>query len=162
MQMCTLPQTHNHASIPPLSFYRPDALPAYRPTNDVKWEMKHFSLKLYQWYLGENNSQKIIITLALDRRSTINVYKCNIEGMAGTIYVIAFYNNNHWSYFRDIFPTNRRLTLNKTSGYYYKMTYGPRRPTPFIRKLMFKKLQFLHAVIYQQQIQNSKIIKMQY
>jgi len=26
MQICTL--THNHASIPPVSFYRPDALPA--------------------------------------------------------------------------------------------------------------------------------------
>jgi len=28
MQICTLTQIHNHASIPPLSFYRPDALPA--------------------------------------------------------------------------------------------------------------------------------------
>jgi len=32
MQICTLPQTDNHASIPPLSFYRPDALPATQPT----------------------------------------------------------------------------------------------------------------------------------
>ena len=28
MQVCTLLQTDNHASTPPLSFYRPDALPA--------------------------------------------------------------------------------------------------------------------------------------
>jgi len=28
MQICISPQTDNHASIPPLSFYRPDALPA--------------------------------------------------------------------------------------------------------------------------------------
>jgi len=28
MQVCTWPQTDNHASTPPLSFYRPDALPA--------------------------------------------------------------------------------------------------------------------------------------
>ena len=28
MQLCTLLQTDNHASTPPLSFYRPDALPA--------------------------------------------------------------------------------------------------------------------------------------
>jgi len=36
MQVCTSPQTDNHASTPPLSFfYRPDALPA-PPTNSVK------------------------------------------------------------------------------------------------------------------------------
>ena len=32
MQVCTLLQTDNHASTPPLSFYRPDALPATLPT----------------------------------------------------------------------------------------------------------------------------------
>ena len=32
MQVCTLLQTDNHASTPPLSFYRPDALPAAQPT----------------------------------------------------------------------------------------------------------------------------------
>ena len=32
MQICTSPQTDNHASIPPLSFYRPDALPAAQTT----------------------------------------------------------------------------------------------------------------------------------
>jgi len=32
MQVCTSLQTDNHASIPPLSFYRPDALPAAQPT----------------------------------------------------------------------------------------------------------------------------------
>jgi len=32
MQVCTLHQTDNHTSTPPLSFYRPDALPATRPT----------------------------------------------------------------------------------------------------------------------------------
>jgi len=32
MQVCTSPQTDNHASIPPLSFYRPDAIPAAQPT----------------------------------------------------------------------------------------------------------------------------------
>jgi len=31
-QVCTLLQTDNHASTPPLSFYRPDALPATKPT----------------------------------------------------------------------------------------------------------------------------------
>ena len=32
MQVCTLLQTNNHASTPPLSFYRPDADPAAQPT----------------------------------------------------------------------------------------------------------------------------------
>jgi len=32
MQICTLPQTDNNASSPPLSFYRPDALLAAQPT----------------------------------------------------------------------------------------------------------------------------------
>jgi len=35
MQVCTSLQTDNHVSTPPLSFYRPDALPA-TPTNSVK------------------------------------------------------------------------------------------------------------------------------
>jgi len=32
MQVCTSLQTDNHASTSPLSFYRPDALPATQPT----------------------------------------------------------------------------------------------------------------------------------
>jgi len=32
MQVCTSLQSDNHASTPPLSFYRPDALPAAQPT----------------------------------------------------------------------------------------------------------------------------------
>jgi len=32
MQVCTSRQTDNHASTPPLIFYRPDALPAAQPT----------------------------------------------------------------------------------------------------------------------------------
>ena len=32
MQVCTLLQTDNHTSTPPLFFYRPDALPAAQPT----------------------------------------------------------------------------------------------------------------------------------
>ena len=32
MQVCTLLQTDNHASTPPLSFNRPDALPVAQPT----------------------------------------------------------------------------------------------------------------------------------
>jgi len=37
MQVCTSLQTDNHASTPPLSFYRPDALPAAQPTASKHW-----------------------------------------------------------------------------------------------------------------------------
>ena len=43
MQVCTLLQTDNHATIPPLSFFnRPDALPAAQPTAS-----KHLMLLLF-------------------------------------------------------------------------------------------------------------------
>jgi len=37
MQVCTSLQTDNHASTPPLIFYRPDALPAAQPTASKHW-----------------------------------------------------------------------------------------------------------------------------
>jgi len=37
MQVCTSLQTDNHASTPPLSIYRPDALPAAQPTASNHW-----------------------------------------------------------------------------------------------------------------------------
>ena len=37
MQVCTLLQTDNHASTPPLSFYRPDTIPAAQPTSSKHW-----------------------------------------------------------------------------------------------------------------------------
>jgi len=37
---CTLLQTDNHASTSPLSFYRPDALPAAQPTVWKRWRLK--------------------------------------------------------------------------------------------------------------------------
>ena len=39
MQVCTLLQTDNHARTPPLSFYRPDALPAAQPTASKHWRL---------------------------------------------------------------------------------------------------------------------------
>ena len=41
MQVCTSHQTDNHASTPPLSFYRPDALPATQPTASKHWRQLH-------------------------------------------------------------------------------------------------------------------------
>ena len=40
MQVCTSLQTDNHASTPPLCFYRPDALPAAQPTASKHWTEK--------------------------------------------------------------------------------------------------------------------------
>ena len=37
MQVCISLQTDNHASTPPLGFYRPDALPAAQPTASKHW-----------------------------------------------------------------------------------------------------------------------------
>ena len=46
MQVCTSLQTDNHASTPPHSFYRPDALPATQPTaSKHKKQMGWVSLK---------------------------------------------------------------------------------------------------------------------
>ena len=38
MQVCTSNQTDNQACTPPLSFYRPDALPAAQPTASKHWK----------------------------------------------------------------------------------------------------------------------------
>jgi len=38
MQVCTSLQTDNYASTPPLSFYRPYALPAAQPTALKHWD----------------------------------------------------------------------------------------------------------------------------
>jgi len=39
MQICTSAQTDNHANIPPLSIYRPDAIPATQPTASKHWKL---------------------------------------------------------------------------------------------------------------------------
>ena len=44
MQVCISLQTDNHASTPPLVFYRPDALPATQPTVSKHW--RHFQRRL--------------------------------------------------------------------------------------------------------------------
>jgi len=44
MQVCTLLQTDSHASTPPLSFYRLDALPAAQPTASKHWKQLDHTL----------------------------------------------------------------------------------------------------------------------
>jgi len=41
-QSCTLTHTYNHSSIPPIGLYRPDALPAAKPTASKHW--RHYLL----------------------------------------------------------------------------------------------------------------------
>ena len=48
MQVCTSLQTDNHTSTPPLSFYRPDALPAAQPTASKHWRSKHWRSNAYK------------------------------------------------------------------------------------------------------------------
>ena len=56
MQVCSLLQTDNHASTPPLRFYRPDALPATRPTVSKHWRHWYpLNCKLNQKSLSEEN-----------------------------------------------------------------------------------------------------------
>ena len=53
MQVCTSLQTDNHTSTPPLSFYRPDALPAAQPTVSKHW----------RWILCSNIITEIALVL---------------------------------------------------------------------------------------------------
>ena len=62
MQVCTLLQTDNHASTPPLSFYRPDALPAAQPTVSKHWRDLNITY----------NKRKI------NRETTINNWQHNL------------------------------------------------------------------------------------
>ena len=47
MQVCTSLHTDNHANIPPLSFDRPNALPATQPTASKHWR------QLFRSYCGQ-------------------------------------------------------------------------------------------------------------
>jgi len=49
MQDCTSLQTDNHASTPPLCFYRPDALPAAQPTASKHWRPNTASNTHTKW-----------------------------------------------------------------------------------------------------------------
>ena len=60
MQVCISLQADNHASTPPLSFYRPDALPATQPTASKYW--RHIDcLALY--YAGAKCRPKAVHVL---------------------------------------------------------------------------------------------------
>ena len=48
LQVCISLQTDNHASTPPLFFYRPDALPAAQPTVSKHWRLTVKQVKKYK------------------------------------------------------------------------------------------------------------------
>jgi len=63
MQVCTLLQTDNHASTPPLSFYRLDALPAAQPTTSKHWmqmPVQTYSIAVPRFSFGINKWEDII------------------------------------------------------------------------------------------------------
>jgi len=72
MQICTLTKTHNHASIPPLSFYRLDSLPAAQPTAS-----KH--LNTYENCIYVTSSEGLVADVCDDDRSIFSddVEDCN-------------------------------------------------------------------------------------
>ena len=51
MQVCTSLQTDNHTSTPPLSFYRPDALPVAQPTASKYLNLKWLFIVLFSYYM---------------------------------------------------------------------------------------------------------------
>ena len=53
MQVCTSLQTDNHASTPPLSFYRPDVLPAAQPIASKHWRAG-LNMNKFSCYLCAN------------------------------------------------------------------------------------------------------------
>ena len=55
MQVCTSRQTDNHTSTPPLSFYRPDALPAAQPTVSKHWNLANLKTKYQTWMRNTTN-----------------------------------------------------------------------------------------------------------
>jgi len=58
MQVCTSLQADNHASTSPLSFYRPDALPAVQPTAS-----KHLSLEWKsEGVMGDESGESMELT----------------------------------------------------------------------------------------------------
>jgi len=91
MQVCTSLQTDNHTSTPPLSFYRPDALPAAQPTASKHWRQTRvnaliiiFELKCVPMQVGwnctrvtENNELKHLIRCFLVISVTQDCKFCN-------------------------------------------------------------------------------------
>ena len=59
MQVCTPLQTDNHASTPPLSFYRPDALPVAQPTVSKHWRDSTY-FAIYQLLAVKLHSSSVI------------------------------------------------------------------------------------------------------
>jgi len=58
MPVCTLLQTDNHASTSPLSFYRPDALPAAQPTASKHWRYKPCTNSWTNWDIASKQTHR--------------------------------------------------------------------------------------------------------
>ena len=58
MQVCTSLQTDNHASTPPLSFYRPDTLHAAQPTASKHWR-QYINIHTYKFIQRQKSWERI-------------------------------------------------------------------------------------------------------
>ena len=68
MQVCTSLQTDNHASTPPLSFYRPDALPATQPTASKHWRHRQTDRHTCGYLRrGRNRILNVLLRLCLSQ-----------------------------------------------------------------------------------------------
>ena len=75
MQVCTSLQTDNHASTPPLSFYRPDALPATQPTVSKHWR-----------HIIQNSKLSASIRQILERNTVLPLISAHLN-----VYQMQFY-----------------------------------------------------------------------
>jgi len=69
MQVCTLLQTDNYTSTPPLSFYRPDALPAAQPTASKHWRSTTPSMVYYHPGIRINFTKLVHCITFLDQNA---------------------------------------------------------------------------------------------
>jgi len=98
MQVCTSLQADNDASTPPLSFYRPDALPAAQPTVSKHWRHASGTLLRHQYLPDCPASQKIrsraIVNKCTGKAVTVTSYPCSAN--------VALADRQKWSCrFRD-------------------------------------------------------------
>jgi len=92
MQVCTSLQTDNHASTPPLSFYRPDALPVAQPTASNTEGTGKINEKL-----KSENMQKRAVFLCLHYiLRAIRAGRCRERRYADHIYSYIYFRMHHF------------------------------------------------------------------
>ena len=163
MQVCTSLQTDNHASTPPLSFYRPDALHATQPTASKHWRhnLNHNKLDVcysvilhssgestwWQHYLVNDGKASNALTWILYNESAMLPPK-RVKGD-----LCSFHQNTGWlSLFqKNIFPFSyvEPFGYNKASNFRQNLAQFP--PLPENRVTRWRiQLQDINITLYLQ------------